>query len=140
MISQVLSVSYRKTVFVVFLVALHRYKYFSIDNRNFELKPKHKNYNPLTNPLYYKIGAKPSEYEEFFKIPLMKESQELHSHPADRVKLSTYYNSVFTASMNMCNQLADINPELNIETQTEFEIKVGLQEKLEQKRQDFTAA
>ena len=73
---------------------------FLIVKKSFEFRPIYKQ-NSVTDHFYYKIGAKPSDYEEFFKIPLMKKFHELHKNPTMRIRLSAAYNETYTASMIM---------------------------------------
>ena len=39
--------------------------------------------------VFYKMTTKNVEYEQFYKIPLMNEFNELIDHPKDRIKLSS---------------------------------------------------
>ena len=39
--------------------------------------------------VFYKMTTKNVEYEQFCKIPLMNEFNELIDHPKDRIKLSS---------------------------------------------------
>ena len=107
--------------------------------KGFELRPIYKQTNPIADKYYYKIGAKPSDYEEYFKIPLMKKFSELHKNPTMRIKLSSVYNQTYSASMSMWTQIADLNPEIDIDIQDPYRDKPGMQDKLDHLRQEFVS-